>query len=305
MPNEQTTIEQPIVQPKTGAELRDTALAAIEAAKAETPPAVPPKAPEPPKPPAVPDEQQRLANAYAKAERDLRAARAALTEHEKVKKEHDALVARLKDPRERYRAIEEFGGSYADWTDTLVGKGEKPKDEAAVRVDAAERRMAQLEERIQAKEAAEQQRTQQSQQEAARAYARDLVTKSEDYAFTRITSGSDDIVAEFQRRMSEGEDTDEHVIAKSVEAQREAIVKKQIADLSKVPRFVAILAELGYVQSKAKAKEKNGGAKPAETLTNEMSEDAAGEVDFKTMTPDQIRSRAIRKAKAAKDGAAL
>lgn len=298
-----TSNEQPVSSPD---ELRQAAIAAIKGEKPpEQPPATPAEPPKPTQPTVADEEHQRLASAYARAERELRATKAAIAEHEKTKREYDALVGRLKDPKSRYSALEEYGGNYEEWTNKLVATGDKAKDESVLRLETAERRLQQIEESLKAKELEFAQRQQSAQLEGAKQWAREYVAKNDDYALTRTLGQSDSIVAEYQRRLTENDGLlDEADVAKAVEAQLETVVKRQLGELSKLDKFNKLMSELGYTQSKLKENAKetkptNGGAK-APTLTNDMSAEGSSDFDYLKASPDELRRRAIRMAEAAR-----
>jgi hypothetical protein len=307
-------------RPKSDIEAREMAKRAVAEAEAKeagagaegSPPAEPPK-PAEPGPPAVDPKYERMATGYAELEAKVRKLeKETLPDLQKKAQAHDALMARLADPDQRYKAAEDLGLDYREWTDRVVDDPEAAKTPEQKRVEALEKKIDEL---LQARETeqTEAQKTKaQAELQARQQYAADLVEKGGDsYAFTKALKQSDALLFKHQQMTKAGTPPEsDEAVAAAVEADLTERLKEDLTALSGIPRFRELIAELGYVyQAKPggneparqdpKSAKQSGLAHGASTLTNDDSAEPGSGFDYTKATPQEKREHAARKAKEA------
>lgn len=319
--------QPPTVDPTTGAaqdtspaavreqKARELAIAAVKAAEEDEggdgAPAEgkKPDKPAEPEPPKEDPKYERMARGYAELEGKLRKLeKETLPSLQSDAEAFKALKARLQDPDQRYKAAEELGLDYREWTDRLVDDPSAAKSPEQKRIEALEKR---LDEVLQTREQ-EQTEAQKAKAEAdlqsRLAYAQKLVEDAGDaYAFTKALRQSPALLAKYNEMVKAGETPEsEAAVAAAVEADYVALVERDLQALSDIPRFREMIEKLGYVRKSPeparqdpKSTNQNGLAQGASTLRNEDSSEPGAGFDYSKATPQEKREHAARMAQEA------
>lgn len=309
-PDGTPTATVPEVAPRNGAaadqEARDVALAAME--KAEKEGATP--APEPDKPAEPPADPKyaALAGNYAKLEKELRTfKKSVLPELQQKAEAHDALIARLKDPAQRYDAFEEHGGDYREYTDRVVNSDKEQLTPEQKQIAALTARLDAQDTVINEGRAAKEKAVADEQSRQLQANALKIVTDGGDtYALTATLKQSGALITKYREMIDAGTPPEnDAAVAAAVEADLSARLVNDMKSLSAVPAFTTLIKELGYTWTDpaktntppakdptSEPNQPNRVAAPATTLTNGLSAESGGGVDYSKMSSQQKQMRA-------------
>jgi hypothetical protein len=296
-------IEQTSAQ-KTEAAERELALRAVDAV--DPPPKPKDKPDKKDEPAAKPEDNpayQKLATSYGALEKKMR-------EFEKVTipglqataKEHEDLKAAMSstDPAVRFAAAEKLGLNFKDWSDHILADPEDPKTDEQKRIDSLEASLKQVTDALSKKD--EEGEKLKADQEVAKRkeVARQIVETDEKnrFPFTKLLGASDELLNVAKDMIDAGGSPTNEEVAVEAEKRIVSTLKGQMKILGELPAFREMAKEYGFTH-KARAPQENKGdetANGSRTLTNEMSAEPGGELDYSKMTDAEKRTHAMRKS---------
>jgi hypothetical protein len=226
-----------------------------------------------------PDRVAAIAARYARAERELKKAQKAL-------QERDSRLNELAQFQESFKKdpiafLESNGFDYSKWTAYAL----KGKQEAQDPLEPLKTELEQLKAWKEQREQTETQTAQERQEQQLREEMRQAVESSPELAFTATLGQSDVVLAEirqYQQEYGECPPAEQRRIALESEAKIRGTVKQQLAALSKIDGFRAMLQEVlgdGSASSESTAgQQARTGQAPAaapkpkpKTLTNSQA----------------------------------
>lgn len=228
----------------TSADLQTQARAAIDAAATPAPDADPP----PPEPGETAEAKlQRMAVQYGKIEQKLRNyEKQTLPELQQQAEAHTQLLARFQDPAERYKAFQELGGDYREWTDQVLASDDAPQTPEQKELAELKATVATLTKQGEVDKEANEKAEQQAQFTRQLGAAQVIVAEDERFAFTKATGRADAIIQEYQELINTGQPVSDEIAALAVEAKLVKTMQPQLEALSKVPRFQEMMKECGF-----------------------------------------------------------
>jgi hypothetical protein len=236
------------------------------------------------------------------------------TELARTKKEQEArkadldLIAKIKDPKQRYAALEEIGGSYEEYTQLkLAGlRDAKEGDGDAIKlppeVEARLKKLDDIEKRFNDEDKSKQTQQQQQQRENSRQYVRENLFKAggEKYELSAALDSSDSVIELFNmRREQQGYDPDEHAVAAEIEQLNEKSITTQVSALVKTRKGRALLQRLLTENQPAPTRQQGVHGRDDEDeedsasgLTNDLSAEPGTEPDYSKLDKAGLRARA-------------
>lgn len=286
--------------PMTPEQLRDHAISVAEGA--DTPPVTPPASEPGTSTPGEGLDAKKLGLTVARLEKQLREQKAS---SDKTREDYEAILNRLKDPKQRYALIEEHGGNYQDWTQQLISGDAPQRDPKDIAIDELRQTVTELTGRLDKRDEGDQQRKQSQAVNEALQYAGNfLETNKDKYPFLSTMKQAGLLTNEAIKRHNDGNTVvgaeAEAAMAAEVEAKFAADIKNDVIQLSNNDAFVKMMAELGYQKIARKdvpeteLTRRDSERVQTQTLTNDLSGEPSAGFDYHGASEQELRDRAIR-----------
>ncbi len=261
----------------------------------------------------------QVALAHAKTEEALRKATDQLKEQGDLLKQNEELMRRLKDPSERYKVVEEFGGSYEEHSELAIKGDQPPKSPLELRLDRLEQENQALKKHIETgDQKTKEQQAQERQQQIEAAAVNFVNENAAELPMIKALNRSQLVLMDFQQKVADGVDPGQLNlldIAKAAEARLAEGIGKELKALQEAspetlsrllqssgitPNNAGTQANNGNGQANQAARQANqqGNNQPASgtTLTNQLSAESGEKLDLESLPFDseELQEHALR-----------